>query len=71
MGKIVYGLGLVLVCTGCLHYQPRQFPLQPGEVIVFQDAGRADAFRTTSGNDAFCRGTNVVTITRPTLVQCE
>jgi len=56
---------------GCTGYRPAQFALQPGEQIVFRDAARADAFRAQSGNDAGQRGTNVVAITRPTLVGCE
>jgi hypothetical protein len=70
MGKlscfvIVAGLAL---CAGC--HSPAVYPLQPGETITFRDAGRANAFRQASGNDAYSQGASV-RVTRPTLVECE
>lgn len=59
----------LMALAGCA-YQARQFPLQPGEKIIFNDAARAAEYRVQSGND---RGaTNrVVEITRPCAVTCE
>ena len=69
MGKLAcFVIGLAL-CAGCS--SPQMFPLQPGEQILFQDAARAEGFRRASGNDSYSLGGKAVTITRPTLVQCQ
>lgn len=61
------GLALALL-TGC--YSAHQYPLKPGEKIIFNDAARASEYRRLSGNDS--RQTNrVVEITRPCSVTVE
>lgn len=58
---------LTLLC-GC--YSARQYPLQPGEKIIFNDAPRANEYRKQSGNDT--SSTNrVVIVTRPCSLTTE
>jgi hypothetical protein len=61
-------VGLVPLC-GC--YTARQFPLQPGEKIIFESETRAAEFRARSGNGGWDATNRVVRITRPTWVSCE
>jgi hypothetical protein len=55
---------LCLLLLGCGCSTTRQFPLQPGEKIIFNDAARANAFRAESRNDTTNTG-RVVTIGEP------
>ena len=55
-------LSLTIVGCGCNHLE---YPLQPGEKVIFNDTGNAQAFRQLSGNDINHTG-SVVEITAPT-----
>jgi len=57
-----------LALSAC--YTPREYPLQPGESVIFRDAARANEYRSHSGNDA-ARAGRVVEITRPTRITNE
>lgn len=60
---------LILVpLVGC--YTPHQYPLSPGEKIIFKSPERANEFRARSLNDPAHTG-SVVEITKPTWVSCE
>ena len=66
--KRLFFVAFCLCLAGC--YTPHQFPLQPGEKIIFNDLARAMEYRATSGNDL--GNTNrVVEITRPCSLTTE
>jgi hypothetical protein len=69
MKTLVSALAVCILLTSCA-YRAAQYPLQPGEKVIFNNAARAREYRQLSGNDP--GNTNrVVEITRPCAVSCE
>jgi hypothetical protein len=60
---------LLLALAGC-SYRAHQYPLQPGEAVMFSSEARAAAYRQASGNDRWSTN-RCVRITRPCSVTCE